>query len=171
MLGEKLEKALNDQLNYELYSAYVYAAMAAWFESVDMPGFSSWMQVQVREEMFHVQKLFSFVGERDGRVRLARIDEPPFEWDSPLAAFQNAYEHECGVSSRIHAIVDLAREEKDHAVENFLQWFVTEQVEEEASTKAIVQQLKFLGEDRPALFMMDRELGQRVFTPPAGGEV
>jgi len=168
MLGPRLEKALNDQLNYELFSAYVYAAMSAWFEAVDMPGFSSWMQVQVREEMVHVQKFFTFIGERDGRVRLAQIDEPPFEWDSPLAAFQNAYEHECGVSSRIHAIVDLAREERDHAVENFLQWFVTEQVEEEASTKAIVQQLKFLGDDRSALFMVDRELGQRVFTPPAG---
>ncbi len=169
MLGERLEKALNDQLNYELYSAYVYASMAAWFESVDMPGFSSWMQVQVREEMVHVQKFFTFINERDGRVRLAQVDEPAFEWDSPLAAFQNAYEHECSVSSRIHALVDLAREEKDHAVENFLQWFVTEQVEEEASTKAVVQQLKFLGDDRHALFMIDRELGQRVFVPPAGG--
>jgi ferritin len=168
MLGSKLEKALNDQLNYELYSAYVYAAMSAWFESVDMPGFSSWMQVQVREELTHVQKFFTFIGERDGRVRLAQVDEPAFEWDSPLDAFQTAYEHECSVSSRIHAIVDLAREEKDHAVENFLQWFVTEQVEEEASTKAIVQQLKFLGDDRQGLFMIDRELGQRVFTPPAG---
>lgn len=169
MLGKKLEKALNDQLNYELYSAYVYASMAAWFDSVDMPGFSSWMQIQVREEMVHVQKLFSFISERDGRVKLAQVHEPPFEWESAIAAFQNAYEHECGVSSRIHALVDMAREEKDHAVENFLQWFVTEQVEEEASTKTIVQQLKFLGEDRHALFMIDRELGQRVFTPPAAG--
>jgi ferritin len=166
MLGEKLEKALNDQLNYELYSAYVYAAMAAWFESVDLPGYASWMRVQVQEEMFHVTKFFDFINERDGRVRLMAVDQPPFEWESPLAAFENAYEHECGVSERIHAIVDMAREDRDHAVENFLAWFVTEQVEEEASTKAIVQQLRFVGNDRHALFMIDRELGQRVYTPP-----
>jgi ferritin len=168
MLARKIEDALNAQLNYELYSAYVYAAMSAWFESVDLPGFASWMRVQVREEMFHVQKFFTFINERDGRVRLGAVDGPPFEWASPLAAFENAYEHECGVSKRIHAIVDLAREEKDHSVENFLQWFVTEQVEEEASTKAIVQQLKFVGDDRHAQFMIDRELGARVYTPPAG---
>jgi ferritin len=167
MLSKKLEDALNEQINYETYSAYVYAAMAAYFESVDLPGFASWMKIQVQEEMFHTTKFFHFVFERDGRVRLGAIDEPPFEWDSPLAAFQNAYEHECGVSKRIHALVDLAREEKDHAVENFLAWFVTEQVEEEASTKAVVQQLKFIGDDRQGLFMIDRELGARVYTPPA----
>jgi ferritin len=169
MLGKKIEDALNDQLNYELYSAYVYAAMAAYFESIDLPGHASWMRVQVQEEMFHVTKFFGFICERDGRVRLRAVEEPPFEWSSPLAAFENAYEHECGVSSRIHALVDLARAQKDHAVENFLQWFVTEQVEEEASTRAVVQQLKFIGEDRHALFMIDRELAARVYTPPATG--
>jgi ferritin len=167
MLSEKLEKALNGQLNYELYSAYVYAAMAAYFEATDLPGYANWMRVQVQEEMFHVSKFFGFINERDGRVRLAKVDEPPFEWKSPLAAFENAHEHEREVSRRINALVDMAREERDHAVENFLQWFVTEQVEEEASTKAVVQQLKFVGDDRHAIFMIDRELAARVYTPPA----
>lgn len=169
MISEKLEKSLNDQLNFEIYSAYVYYAMAAYLESIDLPGFSNWMQMQVREELVHADKFFQFINERDGRVKLAQVDGPDFEWKSPLDAFQTAYEHECEVSKRIHAIVDQCREEKDHAVENFLAWFVTEQVEEEATTKAIVQQLKMAGDDTNILFMVDRELGQRVFTAPADG--
>ena len=166
--AEDLEKALNEQLNFELYSAYIYYSMAAYFESVDLPGFANWMQIQYQEELFHVQKFFDFINERDGRVTLGGVDAPQHEWESPLAAFQNAYEHEKIVSKRIHELVDLSRQEKDHAVESFLDWFVTEQVEEEASTRAIAQQLKFLGEDRTGLFMVDRELATRVFTPPDG---
>ncbi len=169
MLSKKLEKALNDQINYELYSAYIYYAMAAYFDSTDLPGFSNWMQVQVREELVHADKLFRFIADRDGRARLAPIKGPELEWKSPLEVFTVAHDHEVSVTKRIHAIVDLARAEKDHAVENFLQWFVTEQVEEEASTKAIVQQLKRLGNEGHALFMVDRELAQRIFTPPPAG--
>jgi len=166
MLMKKMEAALIDQINFELYSAYLYGSMVAYFESLQLPGFSNWMRVQIQEEMFHATKLFNFVFERDGRVKLKAIGEPPFEWKSPLDAFEEAHKHECLVSKRIHAIVDLARKEKDHAVESFLQWFVTEQIEEEASTKNISQQLRFIGRDPHALFMIDRELAQRVYTPP-----
>jgi ferritin len=169
MLHEKVEQALNDQLNYEIYSAYVYYAMAAYLESIDLPGFANWMQIQVREELTHADRFFRFIMERDGRVRLAAVQEPAFEWDSPLDAFQTAYEHECGVSERIHRLVDLSREHRDHAVEHFLAWFVNEQVEEEASTKAIVQQLKRMGDDGHSLFFVDRELGQRTFVAEAEG--
>ncbi len=168
MLSDKMQDALNDQLNFELYSAYIYYSMAAYLESVDLPGFSHWMQVQVQEELTHVDKFFRFIHERDGRVILKAIDAPGIEWKSPLDAFQEAYEHEQIVSGRINKLVDLSLKESDHATNSFLQWFVTEQVEEEASVKSIIQQLKIAGKDGHGLLMLDRELGARVFTmPPA----
>ncbi len=168
LLSDKMQDALNDQLNFELYSAYIYYSMAAYLESVDLPGFSHWMQVQVQEELTHVDKFFRFIHERDGRVILKAIDAPGIEWKSPLDAFQEAYEHEQIVSGRINKLVDLSLKESDHATNSFLQWFVTEQVEEEASVKSIIQQLKIAGKDGHGLLMLDRELGARVFTmPPA----
>ncbi len=166
MLSEKIQAALNDQINFELFSSYIYFSMAAWFESEDLPGHANWMKVQAMEEMAHVDKLYSFIHERDGRVLAAAIDAPPQSWESPLAAFSHAYKHEQIVSRRFNKLVDLALAESDHATNSFLQWFVNEQVEEEASVKSVVQQLKMIGSEGQGVFMIDRELGQRVFVSP-----
>jgi ferritin len=166
MIGKKMEQALNEQINAELYSAYLYLAMVAYFEAENLPGMASWMRVQTQEETTHAMKIFDFVIERGGRVVLTAIDEPAKEWKSPLAAFQAAYEHEQYVTGRINDLVNLAIAEKDHASNAFLQWFVTEQVEEETSVDTVVGQLKMAENAPGALFMIDRELGQRTFTPP-----
>ncbi len=170
MLSERMEKALNDQINAEFYSAYLYLAMAAYFESMNLNGFGNWMRVQAQEELTHAMKFYDYVYERGGRVVLAAVDAPPKEWESPLAAFEGAYAHECKVSAMINDLVNIAIEEKDHATNNFLQWFVSEQVEEEASADDVVQKLKLIGDHGNGIFMLDRELGQRVFSAPASGE-
>jgi len=166
MLKEKMEQALNEQINAELYSSYLYLSMAAYFESKNLKGFANWMMVQAQEEDFHAMKMFGFVNDRSGRVHLKAIEGPPTEWDSPLAVFEAVYKHECHVSELIHKLVDLSLEMSDHPTNTFLQWFVTEQVEEESNADDIVQQLKMIGNDGHGLFMIDRELGTRVFTPP-----
>ena len=161
MLKSSVEKALNDQMNAEMYSSYLYMAMAAYFESINLKGFAHWMTLQAGEEMDHARRFYSFIFERDGRVKLAAIDEPPFEWKSPLDAFEAAYNHEVKVSGLIHKLVDLARKENDHATENFLAWFVAEQVEEEASSLEIVNKLKMIKDSINGLFMLNAHLGQR----------
>ena len=167
MLGKKIEAAFNEQINWELYSGYLYLSMSAYFLSINLNGFANWMRVQATEELTHAMKFFDFVNERGGRITLLETKAPPKEWESPLAAFQDAYEHEQFVSNRINDLVNLALEEKDHASNNFLQWFVAEQVEEEASVDEVAQKLKLIGGDGGGLFMIDQELAQRVFTPPA----
>ena len=167
MISQSMVDAINSQVVAEFYSSYLYLSMAAYFESEGLEGFSSWMKAQAQEELSHGMKLFNHVNERDGRVLLDAIEKPQTGWDSPLAAFEAAYGHEQKVTSLINDLVTLAREEKDYASENFLQWFVNEQVEEEANAKAIVDQLKFVAGNPHALFMLNRELGQRTFTPPA----
>lgn len=166
MISKKIEKALNEQLNAEMYSAYLYLAMAAYFESENLAGLAHWMRIQVQEETVHAMKFFDFVNERRGRVVLKAIDQPPKEWKSPLAAFEVSLEHEQMITGRINDLANLAVEEKDHATGAFLQWFVTEQVEEETSVDKVVQMLKMADKAPGALFMIDRELGQRVFNPP-----
>jgi ferritin len=161
MLKEKIEKALNEQLKWEIYSAYLYLSMAAYFESINLKGFSHWMKMQFQEELNHAMKFFDYITERGGRVRLGDIKRPPSDWNSPLDAFEATYKHEVHVTSRINQLVELALEEKDHATYNMLQWFVTEQVEEEASADEIVQKLRMVGDRVEALLMMDRELAQR----------
>ncbi|MHC4985707.1 MAG: ferritin [Planctomycetota bacterium] len=170
MLNQKIEQAFNEQLNAEAYSAYLYWSMSAYFESMNLKGFASWMRVQALEEMTHTEKFFRFINERGGRVKLAAIGAPAVEWESPLAAFEAAYGHETIVTGRINKLADLAVAESDHASQIFLQWFVTEQVEEEASADDVVQKLKLVGDSAGPLFMVDQELGQRVFTPPPAGE-
>jgi len=162
MLSKKMEKALNEQLNAELYSAYLYLSMAAWFESQNLPGFAAWMRVQHREETGHGMKFFGFVIERRGRVALKAIEAPARDWKSSLAAFEAALDHERYITGRIGELVDLAIEEKDHATNAFLQWFVNEQVEEEASVDSIVQKLKMAEKSAGALLMLDHELGKRT---------
>ncbi len=170
MIPKKMEEALNGQLNAELYSAYLYLSMAAYFESVDLAGFANWMRIQNQEEQFHAMKFYDYIIERSGRVTLRSIEAPPSNWDSPLAAFEATLEHERKVTGLINDLVYLAREEKDNASEIFLQWFVNEQVEEEDNVSTVLGQLKLIKDSPQALFMMDKEIGQRVFTPPAAAE-
>jgi len=170
MLDQKIQDTLNDQMIFEMYSANIYLSMATWFDEKNLSGFSSWMKVQYQEEMFHATKFGDYINERGGRVLIKGIDAPPTEWDSALAAFENALEHERLVTRRINDIVALATEEKDFATLIFLQWFVSEQVEEEASVDGVVQQLKLMQGAPGGLFMLNRELVQRVYTPPATGD-
>jgi len=167
MISEKMQEALNGQLNAELYSSYLYLSMAAYFQDLNMAGFANWMRVQAQEEDMHAMKFYNFINERGGRVLLKPIEGPPTEWDSPLSAFEAVLEHEQKVTGLINDLVELALAEHDHATNIFLQWFVTEQVEEEDSANDVIQQIKMVGEAEGGLFMLDRELGQRTFTAPA----
>jgi ferritin len=161
MLNEKMEKTLNEQINEELYSSYLYLAMAAWFESENLPGCAAWMQAQAREENGHAMKFFQFINERRGRVALQAIKEPTKEWASPLAAFQASLKHEQHITGRINDLMNQAIAEKDHATAALLQWFVNEQVEEEASVDGIIQRLKLAEKSPGTLFMLDHVLGER----------
>lgn len=167
MINEVMQDALNRQLNAELYSAYLYMSMSANFESANLKGFANWMRVQIQEEMAHVMKFYDYIIQRGGKVVLTAIDGPPASWASPLKLFEDALKHEQLVTDRINALVTLASAGKDHATFNFLQWFVTEQVEEEASFNDVFQRLRIIGKDGGALFMLDKELAARVFVPPA----
>jgi len=166
MLSETMLDAMNRQINAELYSAYLYQSMSANFEALGLKGFASWMTVQAQEELTHAMRFYNYVVERGGRVVLDAIEKPQAEWASALDAFKATYEHEQKVTSLINNLVELAAREKDYASNSMLQWFVDEQVEEEASADEILQKLKLIGEDKSALFMLDKELGARVFTQP-----
>jgi ferritin len=166
-LDKKLEAALNKQVNAELSASYLYLSMAAYFESVNLEGFAHWMRIQTHEETTHGMMFFDYINERNGRVRLTKIDTPQTEWKSPVEAFSAAYKHEKHVSELINGLVHQARDLKDDSTDNFLQWFVAEQVEEETSTYRIVQQLKLIGDDRAGLFLLDRELAKRAAAPAA----
>lgn len=162
MISKKMEKALNKQVNMELYSAYIYAAMAADLESKNLEGMAHWMEMQMQEEMLHAQRIYRYINEAGGRVTLDAIDKPPADYDSPAQIFEAALGHERKVTASINKLVDLARAESDHATEIFLQWFVTEQVEEEAHADGILRKLKMVGNAGHGIFMIDRELGARV---------
>ncbi|MDD5556664.1 MAG: ferritin [bacterium] len=166
MINPKMQQALNLQINRELYSAYLYLAMAAYFESVGLGGCANWMAVQAQEELTHVQRFYRYLVERGGRVSLDAVAKPPAEWASALNAFEEALKHEGKVTGYINQLVSFALAEEDHATNNFLQWFVAEQVEEEASAEGVVQRLRLVGESPGGLLMVDRELAGRVFTPP-----
>lgn len=165
MLREKMEKALNEQLNAEMYSAYLYLSMSAHFKGVNLNGFANWMMVQAQEEMEHAMKFYNFIQERGGTITLKSIDGPPTSWDTPLTVFEAVLEHEQKVTGLINDLVDLSIAEKDHASNIFLQWFVTEQVEEEDNADDAIKQIKMVENDKSGLFMLDRELGQRTYTP------
>jgi ferritin len=166
MLKQPLQDALNEQLKNEFYSANVYLAMVAWFEDQGLPGFATWMRAQYQEELTHGLKIFDFILDRDGKVVIDTIEAPPLEYGSPLAAFEAAYDNEKKVSKMIDDLYDLANKENDHATRVMLQWFITEQVEEEASTKLAVDKLKLAGNDSGALFVLDQQFGAR----PEGAE-
>ncbi|MCX8172065.1 MAG: ferritin [Archaeoglobaceae archaeon] len=160
-IDEKVLKELNTQMNREIYSAYLYLSMSAYFESQGLRGFAKWMRIQWQEELMHAMKFFDYIVSRGGRAELYAIEAPPKEWKSPLDAFEFALEHERGVTNRISKLVDIAINEKDHATFNMLQWFVNEQVEEEESFGEIVTKLKLAGKDTRVLLFMDSELGKR----------
>jgi len=172
MLGKKMEVALSGQVNAEMYSAYLYLSMESYFKSLNLNGFANWMRAQTQEEMMHAMKFYDFINERGGRVALKPIEAPPAQWDSPLAVFEATLEHEQKVTGLINELVYLAREEKDNASETFLQWFVNEQVEEEDNVGTVLARLKLIKDSPQPLYMMDKEMAQRVFTPPAneGGQ-
>lgn len=161
MLSKKMEQALNDQINAEYFSSYLYLSMSAYFEAENLPGFAHWMSKQALEERVHALKIFGYINERGGRVILKGIKAPETQWKSALDVFQASYKHEQLVTSLINKLVDQAIKEKDHATDAFLQWFVNEQVEEEASASAIVEKLKMVKNAPGGLFMLDRELGAR----------
>jgi ferritin len=161
LLSKKLESALNDQLNAELFSSYLYLSMEAYFESLGLTGFSHWMRLQAQEELMHGLKFYDHINERGGRVILKAIATPEKDWKSPLHVFEAALKHEQKVTDLIDDLMNLALDAKDHASQIFLQWFVTEQVEELASAGAVVDKLKLVGDSPNGLFLMDQELGGR----------
>ena len=165
-MDEKMIDALNSQLNAELYSSYLYLSMGTYFESMDMSGFSNWMRVQAQEELSHAMKIHDFVIQRGDRVILTRIDSPPTEWESAVDAFEHVYAHEQKVTGLINQLVNLALSLGDHATNNFLQWFVAEQVEEEESSSGVLKKVKMANDSLSALLMLDNELAQRIFTTP-----
>jgi len=166
MLNDKIEKAINDQVNAELYSSYLYLSMSSYFSSKNLAGAAQWMKIQALEELYHAMKMYAYVDERGGRPVMEVIVKPPIEWDSPLAAFEAVLEHERMVTGRINDLVSLAMAEKDHASTSFFQWFVDEQVEEEASADEMVQKLRLAGEDGAGLLMIDQEMARRVMKVP-----
>ena len=170
MLKKPVEKALNQQLNDELRSAYLYYAMAAHFEGKNLGGFAHWMHEQTKEEMLHAQKFFAYILERGGNVKLETLEAPIQTWKTPVALFEAVLKHEQKVTASIHKLVDLARKHSDHPSEAFLQWFVTEQVEEESSVDDIIQKLKLVGSAGHGVFMIDRELASRPAASMPAGE-
>ncbi len=165
MLSQKMETSLNQQVNAELYSSYLYLSMSAYFSEINLNGAAHWMRLQAQEELTHALKIYDYINERGGRPVLEGIEAPPKSWGSPTEVFENVLSHEQKVTSLINDLVDLAISEKDHATNNFLQWFVAEQVEEEASANDVLQKVKMTGNQGGGLFMLDQELGKRVLSP------
>lgn len=161
MLSPAMQDAFNEQIKNEFFSSYIYLSMAAWFDDRNLPGMALWMRAQAREEAGHAMKLFEHLLDRNARVKLRPIPQPPVDFASPVEVFEQALKHEMAVTASIHNIYAQAVQEKDFASSVFLDWFVREQVEEEKQGALIVEQLKMVGEDRPGLLMLDRELGQR----------
>jgi ferritin len=162
MISKKIQEALNKQINAEFYSSYFYLSMSAYFEVNDLQGFAKWFRMQADEEYAHAMKIFDYVYQIGGEVKLQMIDGPKTEWDSFLEVFKDTFEHEQKVTKSINTLVDLAQKEKDHATVNFLQWFVSEQVEEEATAQMNVKKMEMIGDSKSGLFMLDNELGSRI---------
>ena len=161
MMGKAVQDAINEQIQYELYSAYVYLSMSAYCEEQSLPGFAKWLRLQAQEEVGHAMKLFDHLVERGAHVELRAVDAPPDGYASPRDAFEKALAHEQHVTERIHRLYELAVREKDYPAQVMLQWFIEEQVEEEQNTGAMVDALKRIGDDGAALVLLDREAGAR----------
>ena len=167
MLSEKMTDALNNQLNKEIYSAYLYMSMSAYSSYSGLKGFANWFMVQYQEEMAHAMKIYDYIDNQGQQVKLVAINQPPTEFESPLDMFEKTLKHEQFVTKSINDLVDLAISEKDHATNIFLQWFVTEQIEEEGNDNEIISRLRIVGDNGNGLLMVDKELSARVYTPPA----
>jgi ferritin len=170
MLSKRMEEALNAQINAEFESAYLYLSMATWFEEKNLEGMANWMMIQFKEEQTHALKFYNYVNERGGRVLLKPIKGPETKWKNILHVFEETFKHEQLVTSLINNLVDIAIEEKDHATNAMLQWFVNEQVEEEANVDKIINQLKMIGDHPQGIFMLDREFATRVFVDATQAE-
>ncbi len=166
MLSAKMEGALNEQLNREMYSAYLYMSMSSYSTNKGLKGFANWFMVQYHEEMFHAMKFYEYINLRGGRALLKALQQPPFDFASPLDAFEKTLAHEQFITKSINELMELAIAEKDHATQIFLQWYVTEQVEEESNDNEIIAQLKIIRDDPNGLMMLDRELAGRMTTVP-----
>ena len=162
MLSEKMQKELNDQINAELFSSYLYLSMAAYLEAENWDGFASWMKIQSGEEYAHAMKLYKYINDVEGKVTLPAIEKPKSEWKSPLQIFEETHKHELYITDRINKLVDIANKEKDYATAVMLNYFVNEQVEEVASVSQIIQKLKLLGDNKISLYLLDKELGLRA---------
>lgn len=169
MISQRMNDALNVQLKHEMYSSNLYLSMVAYFEEQGLTGFANWMRIQVQEENAHAMGMFDYIVARDGKVVVDAIDKPPFEWNSPLDCFEAVYKHEQLVTSLINDLTGVAEEEKDRAAMSFLQWYIKEQVEEEANCSQICARLRLVGSDCNALLLLDQELGARTYTAPVIG--
>ena len=167
MISKKMTEALNEQINKEMYSAFLYMDMSAHCTYVGLNGFANWFMVQYQEEMSHAMKIYDYVNDQGEKVVLNAIEKPPGNFGTPLEMFEATLKHEQFITASIHGLVDLANEEKDYATQIFLQWFITEQIEEEANDNEMIAKLKLVGKDGNGLFMIDKELEARVFNPPA----
>jgi len=167
MLSKTLEDALNEQVNNEYFSAFLYLSMASYFESINMLGMASWMRMQYEEEIMHGMKIIDMIIDMEGRVVLKQIDGPPTDFESVISVFEQTLEHERNVTKMINEIYSLARKESNYAVQSALQWFIDEQVEEEKSVLEIVNQLKMIGDETTPLLMLDNKLGSRTDSPDA----
>jgi len=165
MINKKVEASLNKQMNQELHASYLYLSMSAYFNSVNLDGFSHWMRLQAQEEVLHAMKMFDFIMDREGNVALTAIKPPTGAWKSPLAAVQDALKAERVNTKQINDLVELSFATKDHATRVFLQWFVDEQVEEEASASKLVEKVKLVKDSKGALFILDQELASRQLAP------
>ena len=163
MIPKKMEEAFGEQIKFELESAYIYLSMASYFDAEGFAGMGTWMRAQVQEEVTHAMRFYKHIVERGGHVRFHPLAMPPQDWKSPLAAFEAAYEHEKFITAKIDGLVKLAQAESDHGSSTMLQWFVDEQVEEEANSSKVAQDLKLVGNDGRGILMLDRELGTRAF--------
>jgi len=170
MLNKKMEDAINEQIKWELYSGYLYLSMSAWFAAEGLPGFAHWMRLQGQEELTHALKFYDYVLERGGRVALMSIDQPEKDWKTPLAVLEHTQTHEQHVTARINDLMTTAQKEKDHAAVIFLQWFVSEQVEEEDSVAEVLSKLKLVSKDGAGMYMLDKEMALRVITPSTPAE-
>lgn len=166
MFSEKMQAALNEHINAEFYSSYLYLSMSAYFHGKGLNGFANWTRVQAQEELMHAMKMYDFLNGRGGNVALDKIEKPTQDWESTIAVFEDILSHERHITSLINNLANIAVEEKDHATQIFLQWFVTEQVEEESNVGDILNKLKLTGGEGNGLFMLDREAAARVFVMP-----
>ena len=166
MMNEKLEKAFNDQINAELYSAYLYLSMHAYLERMNLKGFANWMNVQFQEEHAHAMGMYNYVHERCGKVVLQKIEQPKTDWENPVDLFEDVLKHEKYVTSRINDLADIADEVKDRAAVSFLDWYIKEQVEEESNASNILKTLKQICDAPQCIYMLDKELAQRVYNAP-----